>query len=75
MSEKEIGSPVTDILSLAVTPFIGLSLAKGQAVANVAAGDALGESNSTLTAANWVWIVLGVLLWILSLIGIYSYFI
>ena len=42
-----------------------------QKAANSAAGDPQGESNNTLTAANIVWMVVGVLLWLLVLLGLY----
>ena len=74
MSQKEVGSPMTDILSLIFVPLMGLTFVKAQVVANVAAGDELGESNDSLGVANWIWILIGALLWILSAIGISTYF-
>jgi hypothetical protein len=40
-----------------------------QRVANYAAGDSLGESNSTLTPTNVFWMALGGLWWLLVLLG------
>jgi len=36
----------------------------------IAVGDPDGESNARFTVANWCWIVFGVLLWSLVLIGL-----
>lgn len=55
-------------LAIASTVFIviyGWAMSRAQAVANLAAGDAQGMSNHTLTPLNVFWIVLGILLWIM----------
>ena len=41
-----------------------------QNAANIACNEPHGESNRTFTWANWLWIVLGLLLWGLLLIGL-----
>lgn len=42
----------------------------GQRAANAAVGDPDGQSNARFTIANWCWIVFGVLMWSLILIGL-----
>ncbi|GHC64369.1 hypothetical protein [Roseibacillus persicicus] len=70
LSAKSIGSPYTDLVQLLVSPIIGFCLWKAQLVANVACGDPEGEQNSNLTAANWVWIVIGALFWLMVFLGL-----
>ncbi len=69
MTVKGIGSPFTDFIELALVPIIGVFLWKGQKVANLVCGDPTGSTNSRLTGANWVWVFLGVIFWLLILIG------
>lgn len=47
-----------------------MSLVQAQRAANLACGDPDGDRNSRLTAANWVWLVLGALFWIVIGLGI-----
>ncbi|MGJ8725526.1 MAG: hypothetical protein ACSHYB_13285 [Roseibacillus sp.] len=44
-------------------PIIGWFLWKAQSVANLSSGEGFGESNGTLTFANWTWIAIGLVLW------------
>ena len=46
-----------------------ISIIAGLTLAVAACGDPAGESNSRLTGANWVWLILGGFLWILVIIG------
>lgn len=71
MANRDIGSPLTDFASLLMVPAVMFPLLAAQKAANSAAGDPQGESNNTLTAANIVWMVVGVLLWLLVLLGLY----
>ncbi|MDH5434214.1 MAG: hypothetical protein OEY19_09730 [Gammaproteobacteria bacterium] len=71
LSAKEIGSPVTDLIGLVLIPVIAWVLYKAQKVANIACGDPAGELNSELTAANYIWILLGLGLWAMVLLGLY----
>ena len=66
----EIGSPVTDFLGLLLLVSAGWALYKGQGAINTACNDPEGRTNSTITVANIVWIILGALFWGLVLIGI-----
>jgi hypothetical protein len=50
-------------------PVIGTVLFMAQRAINAACDDPTGSSNSKLTWANWIWIVLGSIMLILILIG------
>jgi len=69
LSMKNIGTPVTDFLGLLLLVTAGWALYKGQGAINTACNDPAGSSNSTITVANLVWIILGALFWGLVLIG------
>lgn len=71
LANRDIGSPVTDLASLLMVPAVMFPLLAAQKAANFAAGDPDGDSNDALTAANIVWMVVGVLLWLLVLLGLY----
>ncbi len=47
-------------------------LLPAQKAINAVCGDEGGTSNARLTIANWIWMVLGGLMWLLVLIGIYA---
>ena len=66
-----IGEPYTDVLALCTVPVVAYLLLQAQKAINLACGDPEGRSNSTLTAANWIWIVLGGAFWLLVLLGLY----
>jgi hypothetical protein len=63
-------SATADLLTnlLIIPMFAALHVA--QRAANVAEGDPRGESNSRITGANIVWLLLGGCLWLLMLMGI-----
>ena len=72
LSARSIGSPYTDIGSvLIVVPLLGLLLS-AQHMINIACGDPDGKSNSRLTNANYVWIALGLIFWVLVILGFIS---
>jgi hypothetical protein len=71
LANRDIGSPATDFASLLLLPAAMFPLLAAQKAANHAVGDPEGNSNNTLTAANIVWLVIGVLLWLLTLLGLY----
>ncbi|MNJ20318.1 hypothetical protein D3C77_146510 [compost metagenome] len=60
---ENIGFPTIDLISLALVPLHGWVTWLGQRGLNEAAGDPLGESNARFTPINYVFIVLGTLLW------------
>ncbi|MGH8500112.1 MAG: hypothetical protein ACRERV_15105, partial [Methylococcales bacterium] len=71
LSVAEIGSPSTDILALLVVPLSGYLQYRIQCAANKACGDSEGSTNKNYTAANFIWLGLGFLLWIMTFAGIY----
>lgn len=72
LSQRWIGSPLTDILNIAVFPAISLMFIKAQRAINLYSGDPEGTENQGLTVVNWVWMVLGSLWWMLMLFGLYA---
>ncbi|MEM7805276.1 MAG: hypothetical protein AAF545_10155 [Pseudomonadota bacterium] len=71
LTRVSIGEPYTDILSIFMVPIIAFLLLQAQKAINLACGDPEGHSNSSLTAANWIWMILGGAFWLLVLIGMY----
>ena len=63
-------SDLAGALSLLLLPMILYVLWKVQASANVSQSDPQGTSNSRFTIANYVWSILGLLLWALVIIGL-----
>lgn len=70
LSYRSIGSPYTDFASLVILAPWLTQLLSAQHMINAGCGDPDGASNSRLTNANYVWIVLGVIFWILVIVGI-----
>ena len=68
---RSIGSPLTDIVSLILTLFVGLLFLKVQRAVNIACGDVEGNSNSAMTGANFIWICIGVVGWALVMVGLF----
>lgn len=71
LSDRGIGSPMTDLASVAFVPLLPLLLLRGQRAINLACGDPDGSQNQGLTVVNWVWMVLGGLVWLLAIFGVY----
>ncbi|MCH8617911.1 hypothetical protein [Undibacterium sp. TS12] len=72
LSYRSIGSPYTDIASILILAPLLAQLLSAQQMINASCGDPNGESNSRFTVANYAWIVLGLLIWILVIFGIFS---
>ena len=71
LSRVPVGfSRIADALPILLLPTIAWSLWRIQHAANAACGQPEGESNSALTWANWIWLALGALFWVLVLIGL-----
>lgn len=62
-----LSSSMAMVVYIFMVPIEALLLFKGQAVANSISGDALGAQNHRLTAMNYVFIVLGLLIWLIVL--------
>lgn len=71
LSYRSIGSPYTDVASLLILAPLLAQVLSAQQMINVSCGDPNGESNSRFTNANYAWIVLGLLIWILVIFGIF----
>lgn len=67
---KGIGSPVTDCLSILLLVPLAFSTYAIQRAANTAVGDAEGGANSRMTLANFVWLLLGGMWWLLVIAGL-----
>lgn len=65
-----MNSPVADLISIAMLIPIGLSLLRLQQAANRASGDAQGDGNRALSPVNYIWLMLGALLWLVLLGGL-----
>jgi len=70
LASKSIGSPLTDIASLAMLVPTGLLLKKVQGEINARSGDPAGSSNAAFSSANIAWCVLGAAYWTLVFLGI-----
>ena len=66
-----VGSPYTDILSLVILAPLLLQFLIVQEKINVSCNDPRGEGNSVLTKANYAWIVVGGLCWVLAFVGMF----
>jgi hypothetical protein len=71
LSTRNIGSPLTDFIGIALVPIIPAIMLTAQRAINTACGDVEGAGNNNLTLANWVWMVIGGLLWLLVIAGLY----
>lgn len=60
---------IMDFISLILLPFICGVIANIQQAANLSQGDPKGDSNSEMTALNWIWMLLGAALWLLIIFG------
>jgi hypothetical protein len=72
LATKGIGSPITDFLGLILAFSAGWALYRAQGAINMACNDPHGAANADITPANIIWIILGVVLWALILIGIFA---
>jgi hypothetical protein len=69
LAAKDIGSPLTDLVGFIALPIWGWAMWQTQRAINTMGDDVDGESNSTFTAANYVWMALGTALWVLVIAG------
>ena len=59
-------SPQADILGFLIMPLSMFAMIPAQKAANVYEEDPAGESNSSFTAANYLWVLLGLMLWLVT---------
>jgi hypothetical protein len=71
LSWKSIGAPYTDVLSLVFLLPLLSSFSKAQAMINISCADPEGAANCTFTSANYAWIAIGCICWVLVLIGLF----
>lgn len=71
LSMKDIGSPMSDTVGLFSLVVWSWAMWQTQLAINAAGDDPQGDTNSELTAANYAWIVLGCLLWLVVIYGFY----
>lgn len=72
LSYRSIGSPYTDVVAFLILAPLLAQFLSAQQMINASCGDPNGESNSRFTNANYAWIVLGLLIWMLVIFGIFS---
>lgn len=60
---------IATLITMILIPLVGWPLMKAQHYANAVCGDPQGLKNNTFTAVNYIWIVFGVLLWALVIMG------
>jgi hypothetical protein len=70
LSDNGYGNPITLYVSLLILPVSCWVLYNAQSLANYSSNDVKGESNSELTALNYMWVITGVVFWLLVLIGL-----
>lgn len=64
LEKNGIGLPLTSWFGYVGLVLLLLSYLKAQSMINASCGDPEGKSNNKLTGANWVWIVIGSLLYL-----------
>lgn len=69
MAGKSIGSPTTDILSIVLMFPVLYVLMQAQKAINTAEYDPAGQTNSAFTGANILWILLGAVFWLMTIVG------
>ena len=74
LSVREIGSPLTDILSLVLLVPALLIALKAQEAINLGQDDPDGRSNCRFSVYNYLWIALGAAFWILISAGLLALF-
>ena len=70
LSYDEIGSPLTDILSIMILPITLLIVLKAQEAINLSQNDRDGLFNSRFSLYNYLWLALGIVFWILIAVGL-----
>lgn len=71
LAENEVGMPYTYYVAFLLLPFSCNALCKIQKHINLAMNDEQGLTNSKLTWANYIWIIVGLIVWVLLVLGGY----
>ena len=72
LATQGIGSPTTELAGTLLTVIVPVILLQGQRAINFVCDDVGGKTNSKFTMANWTWMTLGGLVWLLSIFGLYA---
>lgn len=72
LSDNEILIPFTYYISFLSLPVIGAIFYKVQLLINTACDIPNGNSNNKLTPLNYMWLILGGVIWLLVLLSIYA---
>ncbi len=72
LSEAGYGLPLSVFSALIALPISCWCLYQAQSLVNYASDDVHGSANNRLTLLNYFWLTLGVLLWALTLLGMYN---
>lgn len=72
IASRGVGAPILDLLSLLMIFPLYAVITRAQHYINLACGDPDGTQNDRLTFANYAWMLFGLLLWLLSVIGFLS---
>lgn len=70
LAAKSVFSPYSDLLSIAVALLEGGVLYKAQFAINAACNDPEGKTNETLTTSNIIIVLIGAIIWTLTIIGV-----
>jgi hypothetical protein len=70
LSANSIGSPYVDVLSILTLLPAAYAMLQAQKAANAACGDPKGATNARLTPANYVWLIIGLVLWAMIGLGL-----
>jgi hypothetical protein len=65
-----IEGPAGDAASFASIFVMVLPFLKAQQMINLSCGDPEGKGNDRLTKANWAWVILGLLGWVIVVMGV-----
>lgn len=65
----KMDSTAIDVLSIAIIVPLVFPMYNAQKAVNAACGDPEGESNASLSAGNFAWMFVGLILWALALLG------
>ena len=74
LAGKDIGSPWSDMISFLMLPVIYIILVQAQKAINISQNDRDGVSNDKLTFANYFWVLTGLSLWALAIVGQLIYY-
>ncbi|HET7843153.1 MAG TPA: hypothetical protein VFL14_03320 [Xanthomonadales bacterium] len=72
ISRRSENATVFDVLPLAMLGVQVFAIYRAQLAINVADGDPAGAANDKLTPANYLWLALGGLFWVVILLGLYA---